>query len=174
MHARVEKTVPDKKSKTEQIIVGFDAEQLKTPFLLKCGAILIDYILLISVPVISVLLGRMKGYDGARLLNSEISDAGWVVTLLLVLTNFFILPAFNGQSVGKMLAGLRITKLNGSPPGFGNLILRHLVGYPITLLTGGLGYLLQFFNKNGRSLHDFIGQTIVVYGQRKTRTNKEN
>ncbi len=172
MSARAEKIATAKKVKIEQVVTGFDPEQLKAPFLLRCGALLIDYILLISIPVISILLGRMSGDDGARLLNNEISNAGWIITLLLALTNFFIFPVFNGQTIGKMLTGLQIARIDGSTPGFGSLILRHLVGYPVTFLTGGLGYIFSVFNKTGRSLHDFIGGTVVVYGQRKVNRKK--
>ncbi len=169
MSARVEKTVPQKKTNTKQIVIGFDAEKLKAPFLLRCGSLLIDYILIISIPAMSILLGRFMGYDGSKLLNSEISNAGWLVTILLAITNFIIFPMFSGQSIGKMLTGLRITNLDGTMPGFSSLLLRHLIGYPITLLTGMLGFLLSAFNKKGRALHDFLSNTTVVYGQKQLK-----
>ncbi len=53
MSARVERTVPAKRIKTERF-VNFDAERLKAPFALRCGAILIDYILLVAIPVIKL------------------------------------------------------------------------------------------------------------------------
>ncbi len=171
MSARAERIIPAKKIKVEKVIIGFDPEKLKAPFLLRCGALLIDYILLISIPVLSILAGRMNGDDGARLLNNELSNGGWIIVLLLAVTNFIIFPAFGGQSVGKMIAGIEITGLDGSTPGFGRLTLRHLLGYPLTLLTGGLGYIFLAFNKKGRSLHDYVAGTVVVYG-RKTVSRK--
>jgi|GEM_PF-537385 len=168
MSARAAKKVsPARKNRIKQVVVGFDGELLKAPFVLRCGALLIDYILLVSIPVISLLLGRLNGEDGARLLNNEINNAGWVITLLFGLTNFIIFPMFSGQTVGKMIVGLQIASLDGSNPGFLSLILRHFVGYPLTLLTGGLGFIISAFTKKGRSLHDYIGGTIVVYGKKK-------
>ncbi len=169
MSARVERTVPVKRLRAEQIIVDFDAERLKTPFLLRCGAILIDYILLICIPVISLLLGRSFNYDGAKLLTSEVSNAGWLIMILLAITNFVIFPMFTGKSLGKMLTGLRIVRADGNPPSLGSLLLRHLVGYPLTILTFGLGFLFAAFNQKGRALHDFLAGTVVVYGRRKAK-----
>ncbi len=167
MSARVERTVPVRRSRTEQIVTGFDAERLKAPFSLRCGAILIDYILLICVPVISLLLGRSFNYDGSKLLTNEISNAGWLIMILLAVTNFVIFPMFTGKSLGKNLTGLRIVKADGSPPALASLLLRHLLGYPLTVLTLGLGFLLSVFNRKGRALHDFLAGTVVVYGRRR-------
>ncbi len=168
MSARLDRTVPAKVIKPEAVtVVDFDAERLKAPFLLRCGALLIDYILLVSVPVIGLLLGRYKDYDGVKLLNSEVSNAGWLILILLVLTNFVIFPLFSGQTVGKMLTGLRIVKTDGSAPSFSRLLVRHLIGYPLTAATLGIGFLISVFNGNGRALHDFLAGTIVVYGRNR-------
>jgi hypothetical protein len=81
MNARVERAVPAKAVRTEQVIVDFAAERLKAPFLLRCGAILIDYILLIFIPVSSLLIGRLMNIESSKLLNSEISNTGWLIML---------------------------------------------------------------------------------------------
>lgn len=169
MSAKIERTAPINKSKNQEVVVGFDPELLKAPFSLRCGALIIDYIFLVSIPVITILVGRTMGLDGAKLLNSEISNAGWLITILLGITNFMIFPLFAGQSLGKMLTGLRVVKANGEIPSFKNLIMRHFVGYPLTLITGGLGFLFSIANSRGRALHDYIAGTEVIYGQKKTK-----
>ncbi len=166
MSASVEKTVPAKAIKSEKVIVNFDAERLAAPFLLRCGALIIDYILLVAVPVVSLLIGRSFEYDGAKLLNSEVSNTGWLILVLLAITNFIIFPMFSGQSIGKMLTGLRVVKNDGKDASFTRLLVRHLIGYPITILSGGLGFLLAAFNSKGYALHDLLAGTIVVYGRR--------
>ncbi len=171
MKSNTETNVPAKRAlRTERVIVDFDAERLKAPFLLRCGAFLIDYILLVSVPVIGLLIARYSGEDGAKLLNSEINSTGWLIALLLGLTNLVIFPMFSGQSLGKMLTGLRVVNMEGDFPSFGKLLLRHSVGYLLTLLTVGLGFLFSVFNLKGRALHDLLSGTIVIYGQRKETT----
>jgi uncharacterized RDD family membrane protein YckC len=169
MSARIEGTASANNFRARQIVVNFDAERLKAPFALRWGAILIDYILLVTIPVAALLLGRFFNYDGTRLLNSEVSNAGWLITILLALTNFIIFPLFSGQSIGKMLTGLKIVKTDGSELSLSALLLRHLLGYPLIFLTLGLGFFISMFNQKGRALHDFLAGTVVIYGQRKQK-----
>ncbi len=177
MDSKVERSVPavaiaadgKRNYKARQVVVGFDAERLKAPFLLRCGAILIDYILLVVVPVAALLLGRFFDYDGTKLLNSETSNAGWLIMILLALTNFIIFPLLTGQTIGKMLTGLKVVKTDGTEPTFGALLIRHLIGYPLVFLTLGLGFLISVFSPKGRALHDFLSGTVVIYGQRRAK-----
>lgn len=152
----------------EPVVVAFDPERLRAPFLLRCGSFLIDYILLICVPVLALILGRFYGVDGVKLLNSELSNTGWLIMFLLALTNFVIFPMFSGQSIGKMLTGIRIVRKDGTPPSFVQLLLRHTVGYLLTALTGGIGFLFSALNEKGRALQDLVGGTIVIYGTQKS------
>lgn len=167
MSANAEKNIAVKRVRPEKLVVNFDAERLKAPFLLRCGAFLIDYILLVCIPVIFLILGRFYGIDGVKLLNSELSNTGWLVMLMLGLTNFVIFPMFSGQSIGKMLTGIRIVQKDGTPPTFLQLLLRHTIGYFLTALTGGLGFLFAALNEKGRALQDLIGGTVVIYGRQK-------
>jgi uncharacterized RDD family membrane protein YckC len=168
MSAKAEKVVSVPK-RAEQIVVEFDANNLKAPFLLRLGSLLIDYIILVSVPIISLLIGRFVGHDGAKLLNSPMNSVGWLVFFLLFLTNFVILPIFGGQSIGKFFTGLRIVNLDGTSTGFVKLLLRNTVGYILTLATGLLGFFFSFFNTKGRALHDYLAGTMVIYGQKKPK-----
>ena len=165
MSARVERVVPASRTKSEKVIVNFDVERLKAPFSLRCGALLIDYILLISVPVLSLIIGKSMGIEPVKLLNSEISNAGLLITILFILTNFVVLPLLSGQSIGKMLTGLRVVKIDGSAPSFVSLMIRHLIGYPLSFVVFGLGFLLPVLNDKGRALHDFLAGTVVVFGK---------
>ena len=161
----MKKSVPVR-SRENQVVVDFDAGKLQAPFLLRCGAILIDYILLISVPVISILLARYFRGNG-KMINPEIYNTGWLIFILFGVTNFIIFPLFTSQTIGKMLTGLRIVQNDGNSPTIAKLMLRHLIGYPLTLLTGGLGLLLAVFNEKGKALHDYLAGTIIIYGRRK-------
>ena len=168
MSARAERV---KSFRTEHVVIGFDIEKLKAPFLLRCGAVLIDYIILISIPVIFILISRWYGEDGTQLFTNKFSNAGWLITILVGLTNLLIFPVLSGQTFGKMLTGLKVLKTDGKTPSFGSLLLRHLIGYPLTALTLGLGFLPAVFGQKGRALHDYLSGTVVVFG--KKRVSKE-
>lgn len=167
MSAQVVRQTSTRSIKPEQIVVNFDAERLKAPFLLRCGAILIDYIILVAIPIISLLIYKYTGREPSKMLNNEIINAGWLIMVLLALTNFVILPLLVGQSIGKMLTGLRVVKKDGKSPSLGSLFIRHLIGYPLTILTFGLGFFISVINSKGRALHDFLAGTVVIYGQKQ-------
>jgi uncharacterized RDD family membrane protein YckC len=180
MSARVERravtpqsSTPSARARTEEVIVNFDAARVKAPFLLRCGALLIDYIILVSLPVLGLIIARLSGDDGAKLFKSSYNSAGWIIAILLAATNFIIFPMLGGQSIGKMFTGLRIIRKDGQAATFGQLLLRHLVGYPLTALTFGLGFLFSAFGSKGRALHDLVAGTVVVYGQKKPKVLKD-
>jgi uncharacterized RDD family membrane protein YckC len=174
MSARVERTTPVRYIKPQEVVVNFDPVRLKAPFLLRCGAILIDYIILIAIPVICLLIYRSSGSDQSKILNNEIMNIGWLIVVLLAVTNFVLLPLLIGQSVGKMLTGLKVVKKDGTSPSLGRLCLRHLLGYPLTILTLGLGFFFAALNKRGRALHDYIAGTVVIYGRKTTMRQSDD
>ena len=167
MSARVETAVAVKKPKNRTVVVKFVPEQLKAPFLLRCGALIIDYIVLVSIPVLGVLISRYTGNDGAKLLSSESYHISLLIGVLLALTDFVIFPMFSGQSIGKMLTGIRIVKSDGNAASFSRILVRHLIGYPLTILTLGLGFIFSAFNRKGRALHDYLSGTTVIFGRRR-------
>ena len=66
----------------KEVIIGFDPVRLRAPFFLRCAAAVIDYLLLIVIPVCGLLLSRFLGNDGTRVLNSEINNFAWILALL--------------------------------------------------------------------------------------------
>jgi uncharacterized RDD family membrane protein YckC len=153
-------------------VVGFDAERFHAPFALRCGARLIDYLILVAAPAITFLSVSSRGLSGVKLWRDSSLSVGWLVAFLILITNFIILPVVSGRTVGKFVTGLSVVATDGSNPTFVSAIIRHLVGYPLTLLTGGLGFAFAAFNKNGRALHDLLAGTIVVQASRRIQRTK--
>lgn len=153
-------------------VVGFDTERFRAPFALRCGALLIDYLIFVTVPAITFLLASSRGLSGVKLWRDPSISIGWLVAFLILLTNFVILPVVSGRTIGKFLTGLRVVAVDGSNPSFLGAALRHLVGYPLTLLTAGIGFAIAAFNPNGRALHDLISGTIVVRASRRIQRTK--
>lgn len=149
-------------------VLGFDPESVKAPVLLRCAAFLIDYVILVVFPILALMIGRLFGNDGSKLLNSEISSLGWGLALLVGVANLVLLPLYTGQSVGKILTGLRIVTYDGATPSIGALLLRHTVGYALSALPAGAGFVMAFGGSTGRALHDRIAKTHVIFARRKT------
>ncbi|HEX5965350.1 MAG TPA: RDD family protein [Pyrinomonadaceae bacterium] len=136
-------------------------QRLRTPFPLRCGAILIDYILLASVLVVSTLFARMLG-GGARAAGSSAETVGVLMMIALAVLNLGLLPGLTGFTLGKWATGLRIERNDGQELGIGRAFLRHFVGYPVSFAVLGLGFLMAAVSVHGRGLHDIIAGTIVV------------
>jgi uncharacterized RDD family membrane protein YckC len=99
---------------------------------------------------------------GARVAGSSAQLYGILIALFLLVADFVLLPAVAGLTVGKWVTGLRIERNDQGEMGVGCVVLRHFVGYPFSLLTLGLGFLLPAFTPRGRALHDLIAGTVVV------------
>jgi uncharacterized RDD family membrane protein YckC len=135
-------------------------ERLRAPFSLRCGALLIDYIATVGVLALATLLARVFA-DGRRG-SAFVLTVGYVATGAVAFLNFVLLANLSGRTLGTWLAGLRIERRDGETLSVGRALLRHLVGYPLTLATFGLGFLVAAFNPQGRALHDWLAGTVVV------------
>jgi uncharacterized RDD family membrane protein YckC len=166
-------------------------ERFRAPFSLRCGALLIDYILLVGIIAFSTLLARM-GNSGRTTGNAEM--VGILIAMIVAALNFIGLPALRGQTLGKWATGLVVRQKDGEPLSWGRALVRHLIVYPpfflilglgflfadklgaaavlggVCVLTLGLGFLMATFNAHGRALHDLIANTVVVRDEvRRTR-----
>src|SRR6266436_1144394 len=88
-----------------RVITGPAAEP--APFALRCGALIIDYILIIGAIAISTVVARMLG-GGARVAGGSAQLYGILIALFLLVVDFVLLPGLAGLTVGKWVTGLRI------------------------------------------------------------------
>lgn len=144
---------------------------MRAPFSLRCGAFLVDYITLVAILAFSTLVSRMLG-GGARSWGSSSETVGLILALLFAVFNLAVLPALTGLTVGKWAAGLRIVCADGSPIGIRHALLRHFVGYPVSIITLGLGFLGVALSARGRGLHDLIAGTIVIREEAVTTVSR--
>jgi uncharacterized RDD family membrane protein YckC len=144
-------------------------ERFRAPFSLRCGAMLIDYILLAGIIAFCTLLARLSS-SHAQAAGSSAWTIGVFVAIAAALLNFVGLTSLRGQTVGKWATGLYVRRADGEPLSLGRSLVRHLVGYPVSLVLAGIGFLMAAFNANGRALHDLIAGTIVErQDQRRSR-----
>jgi len=136
-------------------------QRLRAPFPLRCGALLIDYIALISLVVLGTLVARMLG-GGARAAGSSAETAGILLAVFMAVLNLGVIPGLTGLTLGKWATGLRIERNDGGNDGIGRALLRHFIGYPLSFALLGLGFLIAAVSVHGRGLHDIIAGTIVA------------
>lgn len=184
MSARIETTRLIQAEAEERDAGQSYLERFRAPFSLRCGAFLIDYILLAAIIAFSTMMARLGGRP--RALSSTWETLGFFIAGGVALLNFVGLTALRGQTLGKWATGLRIRRKDGEPLSWQRALLRHLVAYPLSFLILGLGFLVAdlqtaaivmaavFFltlvlgfimmaiGTNGRALHDIVANTVVV------------
>lgn len=168
--ASKQQTLPAKPAPRKIVVAEFDPVEMRAPFFLRCGALAFDYLLVVIWPVLGLLLGRALGIDGAKLLVGELNNIAWLIAILVGLSNTILLPLVAGQSLGKMITGLRIVSSDGSSPGFGAMFFRQTLGYLLTLGSLGLGFFFSVFSSKGRALHDYVAGTQVAFGSMSYRS----
>ena len=85
-----------------------------------------------------------------------------VLTLLLLLLNFVVLAGSNGQTAGMRILGIRIIRTDGRPFTMGRAALRHLAGYPLSMIFFFLGFLWIMWDPRQQGWHDKLARTVVV------------
>ncbi|MBI5044157.1 MAG: RDD family protein [Nitrospirae bacterium] len=146
-----------------------DAEKLpKGGFWIRLVAIIIDGIILnfiFRIFLIFVNLGVGLGtiirggvLDEAQILSLIIA---LFVAIIIIITYFVLFVGWRGQTPGKMLFKLKIIQTNGKEMTYGRAFLRW-IGYSISSLTLGIGYLMVAFTKQKQGLHDKIAGTYVI------------
>ena len=148
---------------SREVVIDFPAAALRAPFSLRLIAFFIDYILFIAVPVLGLLIELMVGGEPAKFSN----NTAWLIAFLLGLSDLIIFPALSGQTLGMMMCRLKIVRTDGREPSIGRVVLRNTVGFLLTALTLGLGFLLAALTPSGRALHDYLAGTIVVFGSKR-------
>src|SRR5471030_511256 len=97
----------------------------RAPFALRCGALLIDYILLALILTFSIMIARLMG-GGARMAGGTAEKVGAVITLVVAVLDLVVMAGLTGKTVGKWTTGLRIERTDGRLPGIGRALLRHV------------------------------------------------
>ncbi len=148
-------------------------ERLRAPFSLRCGALLIDYTVAVVFIAFATVLARALG-GNARWAGVGLLTLGYSAAAVVAFLNLVVLPTFTGRTVGKWVTDLRIERRDGERLSYGRALLRHLLGYALTLATLGLGFLLAAFSAEGRALHDFVAGTVVVRNRSVARTRTKS
>ncbi len=117
-------------------------------FWIRFLALLIDSVILFGVNVVIGLLitNFLSAFVLQLFLGAVYSIAFWVG---------------QGATPGKMAVGVKVVMANGEPIEFGAACLRY-IGYWLSGLILGIGYLMIAFSAEKRGLHDNIAGTIVI------------
>ena len=158
---------PVTRSRYERV-VDFTPELVAAPFFLRCAALCIDYMVMLAIPVAGLVGNKFLG-DGTAYSGPGLGS--WTLSIIFWLVNFILFPLLRGQTIGKFLTGITILDQDGMNPGLLTIVRRNVLGYLITALTLGVGFLSIAFSRKGRALHDIVAGTVVIKGRKKQIDN---
>lgn len=111
--------------------------------------------LLQGLAFLAVFLLLGLGEDGPGFLIQVIAFA-WPIAY-----NWYFWTKRKGQTPGKFALGIRVVKADGSEISDTDAVIR-AIGYQVSSVVCGLGYIWAIFDKNKQTWHDKLARTYVV------------
>ena len=129
----------------------------------RCSAFLLDYILTMLAPALTLVLAvYIKKRWESPATATAIMVIGYLATAVLIFFNYVHFYLRRGQSFGKRFIGVRVVRTDGRPIDYQTVILRHIVGYPLSILLFGLGIVWMLWDGRRQGWHDKLAKTVVV------------
>jgi uncharacterized RDD family membrane protein YckC len=127
-------------------------------FWIRVVAALIDVALVFVVKAALGALAKRTWRGDVETLG--IQGALGLCTMLFAVLYVVMLHALEGQTIGKLVVGVRVVGLDGAPPAVGASVLR-LIAYFASLLPFGVGFFMAGLRADRRALHDLLAGTRV-------------
>jgi uncharacterized RDD family membrane protein YckC len=145
----------------ENVVFGYEVAGIGSRFL----AALVDTILIVV----------MMGAVNLVLLLFVDTEATWVIAVVslisfAILWGYYIFfeMSWSGQSPGKRWVGLRVIRVDGTPLGLPESLIRNLIRLIDFLpISYGIGVVAMFITSQSRRLGDLAAGTVVVWEQEK-------
>ncbi|HAV11762.1 MAG TPA: hypothetical protein DCX32_04470 [Candidatus Moranbacteria bacterium] len=88
---------------------------------------------------------------------------GWILIPFVSFIYFAFMTDKYQDTLGKRLFGLMVVSENFEKLTFKKVLMREVVGKIVSSVTFNIGYLIAAFTKRKQALHDFIGDSVVIY-----------
>ena len=144
---------------SDNVGIGYRVAGLATRLIAAALDGFIVVVLLVLAYLLMVLIISAAGSD-LESVNIAAILIGAVEFFLLIFYFTIAEVVTGGRSPGKKAMGVRVIRLDGGAPGFGECFLRNLAFLVDVGL--GLGPILMFFHPNGRRVGDLIAGTVVA------------
>ena len=145
-------------STPERVAFQYEIAGIGSRFLAQIVDSLVILVILIAITILAAALGGLFSSGELALLIE-------VILGFIVLAGYFLVSeaAWNGQTLGKRSARLRVVGDHGEPLTLAQAAIRNLVRIVDFLpLFYGIGMLTLFINGRGKRLGDFAAGTLVV------------
>lgn len=137
-------------------------------FWVRLWAFLID-LMIISILNVWLMHPLIKWIDLPNVLSYWL-QMGLVSLGFLGYLYFVIMTRIWSQTLGKMIMGIKVIRLDGQPLDILTVLFREVVGRIISQAFGlHLGYLWMVYSKRKQTWHDRLGDTLVVFEEDLTQ-----
>lgn len=162
-----EDTLEEKQEKTIEEENEVSEKYLRAGFWMRFWAYSVDILATfsLSAAILSIYYLLTGGVDPSILAFSLSGILSASITFLY----FILLTRFFGQTLGKMLFGLKVVSKTKEELSWTDIIFREFVGrflHRFLVVTNVL-YLIVAFHPEKRGLHDFLGNSVVILEKRK-------
>lgn len=152
---------------SEEVVIATPSEtnpKRFAGFWMRFWAYLADLVIVFSVNGLIVLSPLKFVNDGAPIDVGYWTLAGILSTAVLYLY-FIVLTKLYGQTIGKMIFGLKVIRKDQEPIKWMDILFRELVGRFLHRVLGitQLLYLVVAFDSKKQGIHDMISDTYVVH-----------
>lgn len=141
----------------------FQWEGLYAGFWMRFWAYLLDLIVIGSVN--RMIINPVFRAMDVSLVKDGIFSPVSIATAIVFYLYFVLMTKYYGQSLGKMVFGLKVVDLSGNRLSWGTVIFREWIGRFISATIMVL-YVIVAFSKKKQGLHDMFADTAVIYEQR--------
>lgn len=160
-------------SEHDELVVGeaVSLDVRPAPFALRLAGVVIDYLIYFATVIGLIIVVDLANSRG--LVDDSTSKALTVAALVLglIVAPTAIETATRGRSVGKLIVGARVVRLDGGAISFRHAFTRSLVGLlEIVTTTGGIAVIVALLNSRSQRLGDLLAGTYA----RSERAPKES
>ncbi len=148
--------MPEQSLRFKKELISFDLAGIS----LRAAAFLVDLILIFVITTLTLKIGLLI-VDTDFGTNMNVVASLYLILLFLSSTYFVFLQGLAGQTIGKMLFGIRVIRDDGESPGPWEAFVRWL-GYFISTFFIFVGFVWAIFDSKGQAWHDKFAGTYVV------------
>ena len=132
---------------------------VKAGFLRRFAALALD---MLTLSIIADIVRFAYRVGSGTDLGMAHMDVAMGLSAALFIIYFTLMTGEGGQTLGKMLLGIKVQASDGSPVGYGRALIR-TIGYIVSFFfMTFLGFLWALWDKNNQTWHDKIAGTVVV------------
>jgi len=94
--------------------------------------------------------------------SGMLTNIGSIMQSVILGIYAVVMTVYFGGTIGKRIMNLKVVKTDGSAPDLNTYVMRYIIGYPVSSLIIGLGFIWAIFDPQKQGWHDKIAGTYVV------------